>query len=97
MSAKTKTKSEPRAYRKGGKIIIEMPESNLIFAVENNPRYGVWISNKEAYLDNVTKNLLEYTSGTDDDPLFFRLFDEITEDMLEYGGDGVEPVEDKED
>lgn len=80
-----------KAYRKNGKIIIEVPENNLIFAVENSPRfYSAKITDREAYLNGVVDNLLEYTSGTDDDPLFFRLLDDVTEDMIESAADGIE-------
>lgn len=88
-----KTTNQPKAYRKDGKIIIEMPEDSLVFAVENSPYYGAKVTNRKAYLNSVVDNLLEYTDGTDDDPMLFRLFDHITEEMLESGADGIEPVE----
>jgi hypothetical protein len=88
-----KTKKQPKAYRKNGKIIIEMPEDNLIFAIENSPRFNAKITDREVFLNEFVNRLLEYSSGTDDDPLFFRLLDDVTENILEYGGDGIEPLE----
>jgi len=69
-----------------------MPEDNLIFAVENSPRFDIKITNREAYLNGVVDNILEYTSGTDDDPLFFRLLDDVTIEMIESAADGIESV-----
>ncbi len=93
---KNKQDKEPKAYRKSGKIIIEMPEDNLIFAMENSPRFNGKITDKQGYLNEIVKQLLEYTSGTDDDPLFFRVFDEITEDMIESAHESIKIVEDED-
>lgn len=87
------SKAQPKAFRRGGKIVIEMPEDNLVFAVENSPRFNAKITDREAYLNGVVDNLLEYTSGTDDDPLFFRLLDDVTEEMIESSADGIEPAD----
>ena len=84
---------EPKVYRNSGKIIIEMPEDNLIFAVENAPGYSAKVTDPDAYLDGVVARILEHSFGTDDDPMLFRLFDEVTEKMIEDGEPGVELIE----
>jgi len=87
-------KAQPKVFRKDGKIVIEMPEDNLVFAVENSPRFNAKVTDREAYLNGVVENLLQHTRGTDDDPLFFRLLDDVTEEMIESAADGIKPTDD---
>lgn len=82
-----------RAYREGGKIVIEVPEDNLVFAVNNSPHYSARVSNPEKYLDGVTDRVLEYCYGTDDEPMLLRLLDLVTEELLETPNSGVDLVD----
>ena len=70
---------EIKAFRKNGKIIIEIPEDNLIFAIENSPHGSYKITDSDAYLEHFTAQLLEYCEGYDDNPMLFKVFDRINQ------------------
>lgn len=81
--------TQPTARREGGKIIIELPEDNMVFAVENNPHQPVKVIDREAFLNELVSNLLDWEDGSYDAPKFFKVFEEIAIDMAESGSDCV--------
>ena len=76
-----------QCYRKDKSIIIDIPESLLIFAVKNNPDYKVKIRDKEEFLNYVIRNIVEETGFDFDSGLssFKRLLDEVAEDAATNG------------
>lgn len=88
--------SLPKVSRKDDKIVIEIPEDVLVFALEQSPRAYLKVLDKEAFINEVVDRIFEHCSGTDDEPMFFRLLDEIAEDMAEYGHPSIKTFDPEE-
>lgn len=74
-------------------IVIKIP-INLLISVLEEDRFGVTpivVTNKEKFVKEFCKRLLEYDH---DYGLFYRLLDEVAEDIYTSGSDCVESVED---
>lgn len=83
--------ASPTARREGGKIIIEIPEDNVILGVEGTPRDPVKIIDREAFLDAIVAKILDFEDGSYDAPLFFKAFETLACDMAENAEEFVEP------
>lgn len=75
------------------KFIIELDIEQLIFALENNPDYEFKITNKKELLDYIANRIFEFTNDYNDEPLFFRTFDELVIQAYEDAEDFIEEVE----
>ena len=79
--------AQPTARREGGKIIIELPEDNMVFALENNPRCPLKITDRESFLNEIVSQILDWENGRYDAPAFFEAFEDLAIDMAESGSE----------
>jgi hypothetical protein len=84
--------ASPTARREGGKIIIEIPEENVILGVEGTPRDPVKVIDREAFLNAIADRILEFEDGSYDAPLFFKAIEMLACDMAESAEEFVEPA-----
>lgn len=84
--------ASPTARREGGKLIIEIPEENVISGVEGTPRDPVKVIDREAFLNAVVSGLLDYEDGNYDAPLFFKAIEDYARELADNGEGCVEPL-----
>ena len=84
--------ASPTARREGGKIIIEIPEDNIVMGVENTPRDAVKVIDRDAFLNAVTSGILDFEDGRYDAPLFFYAFEKFAIELADNGEGCVEPA-----
>jgi hypothetical protein len=71
-----------RAYRRKGKLVIEMPEDNIIFGVENHPEEPVKVVDRDRFLNHIAEYIVEF-SPDEGEPLLNKLLDAMANDAVE--------------
>jgi hypothetical protein len=71
--------------RRDGKIVIEIPEETLIFALEHHPEEPIKVTDREEFLNYIANSLVEDIGFSHDSGLssFYRLLDEAAQDAVE--------------
>lgn len=73
----------PSCRREHDKLIIEIPEDNILMGVQNTPRDPVRVTDREAFLNALAGCLVDFEAPGYDAPLFFKAIEEIAVDMAE--------------
>ena len=85
------------SYRKDGKIIIEIPEELISFAIKSEYDSNCFlkdpwfvIKNQDQLMNEISNKILNFGETDNNEPKFLKLLDAIVIDIFESGSTALE-------